>query len=94
MIGWSDYRIGLLFLLTIGLIEAKILIIGYEKNKDIGLMQTKDNQTPNGNQQQSTIKRTKNKSRTRRQYKAQHKNTKKEQKVKHNTTPNRQHTNQ
>ena len=39
----------------------EILQIGYEKNKDIGLMQIKDNQTPTDNQQQSTIKRTQKK---------------------------------
>ena len=90
-------QIGLLFLLSIGLVEAKMLRIGYEKNNDIGLVkaidykigfennqmngviQIKDNQTPNDNPgQPKATEHIKNKTRTRSQYKAQNKNTKKD----------------
>ena len=86
-----------------GLVETIDFEIGYGKNKIIGLIQIKDYQTPTNNPQLSTSQRTalhkptnerKNKSRTRSQYKAQHKNTKKEQKGKHSITPYRQHANQ
>ena len=38
-------QIGLLFLRTIGLIEAKISIIGCEKNNDIGSVQIRQRNT-------------------------------------------------
>ena len=59
-----------------------------------GLVGTINYQTPTDNPRQPKATERKNKSRTRRQYKAQNKNTKKEQKGKHTITPNRQHTNQ
>ena len=51
-------QIGLLFLRTIGLVKAIDYKIGWENNKDIGLMQIKDNRTPTNNPQQSTSQRT------------------------------------
>ena len=70
-----------------------MLRIGFEKNKDIGLVETTNYPTPTDNPRQSTNER-KNKSRNRSQYKTQHKNAKKKQNGKHNITPYRQHTNQ
>ena len=38
-------KMGLLFLRTIGLVEAKVLRIGYGKNNDIGLIQIRQRNT-------------------------------------------------
>ena len=52
-------QIGLLFLLSIGLVKAIDYKIGLGKNKIIGLIQIKDNRTPTDNSRQSTSQQTK-----------------------------------